>query len=206
MAFNIIPNTGLWGTIANLFNSNFDALTTTMSTRASIGNTVATSGVISPIALSGTGDVSLPPQTIPQPRVGGDYAGYVELTGLSLIGVSTGEVSVVGNEFLIGANGGGNYRTPHAWLDISGDTTNTVVGFIFGIHKASDGLLYFSQRVTGEKVNSQNSSTNVGGGGFIPNLEAGDKISVWAASSSSTNLSVYDANLGLEMAIHSSIL
>ena len=48
-------------------------------------------------------------------------------------------------------------------------------------------------------------STNISGGGFIPGLEAGDKLSVWAAASLSTNLTIYDANLGLEMSVPASL-
>ena len=180
------------------------AITTMINTRAQLGNTVASDGTIGPISLTGTGDDNLPPAATPQPPTGGAYNGYVELTGLSAIS-QDGEVSVVGHEMIIGSNGAGDYRTPHAWLDISTDANNNVVGFVFGIEKASSGLVSFSQRVTGERASAQNQATNISGGGFVPSLEPGDKISVWAASSLSCNLTIYDANLGLEMAVPASL-
>ena len=175
-----------------------------LNTRAALGNTVSTGAQLGPIALTGTGDEDLQPPTDGQPTTGGDYAGYTELTGLNAISQS-GEVTVSGHQFIIGANGGGDYRTPHAWLDVSVNTNGNVVGFIFGIEKASNGLLYFSDRVTGERASAQDQATNIAGGGFVSALEAGDKLSVWAAASLSTNLTIYDANLGLEMACPASL-
>jgi hypothetical protein len=178
-------------------------ITTMLNTRAQLGNTVATDGIITPIVLVGTGDVQLPPPALPQPTTGGVYNGYVELTGLSIISES-GAVTVVGSEIIIGASGAGDYRTPHAWLDVSTDSNNNVVGFVFAIEKLSTGLLSFSQRVTGNRSAAHDQQTNIAGGGFVSSLVAGDKISVWAAASVSCNLTVYDANLGLEMAIPAS--
>jgi hypothetical protein len=176
-----------------------NAIVIMANTRAEIGNTVLTDGIITPIALTGTGDINLPPPTDGQPVTGGDYNDYVELTGLSAI-LQSGEVSISGHQLVIDSQGAGDYRTPHAWLDISTNANNNVVGFIFGILKASDGLLYFSDRVTGERGSAQDQATNISGGGFVSGLEPGDKLSVWAASSISCNLTIYDANLGLEMA------
>lgn len=176
------------------------AVTTMLRTRAALGNTVSATGAITPIALVGTGDENLPPPTDGQPTTGGNYNNYVELTGLNFI-YQSGEVSVVGHQFVIGANGAGDYRTPHAWLDVSTSANNNVIGFIFGILKASDGLLYFSDRVTGERGSAQDQATNIAGGGFVSGLEPGDKLSVWAAASVTSNLSIYDANLGIEMSI-----
>ena len=179
-------------------------LITMLNTRASLGNTVATDGVIGPIVLVGTGNEALPPPSTPQPPTGGAYNGYVELTGLSAIS-QAGEISITGHEMIIDSGGDGDYRTPHAWLDISTDTNNNVIGFVFGIEKFGTGLVYFSQRVTGERASAQDQATNIAGGGFVPGLEAGDKISVWAAASLGTNLTVYDANLGLEMSVPASL-
>jgi len=179
-------------------------LITMLNTRASLGNTVSVNGTIGPIALVGTADEDLPPPSTPQPPTGGAYNGYVELTGLSAI-TQAGEVSIVGHEMIIGSGGDGDYRTPHAWLDISTDTNNNVIGFVFGIEKFGTGLVIFSQRVTGERASAQDQATNISGGGFIPGLEAGDKLSVWAAASLSTNLTIYDANLGLEMSVPASL-
>lgn len=178
------------------------------NTRAAIGNTVSSTGIITPIALVGTGDENLPPPTDGQPTTGGNYNNYVELTDLSFI-YESGELSVSGHQIVVGSGGAGDYRTPHAWLNVSTDANGNVIGFIFGILRASDGLLYFSDRVTGERSSAQNQATNISGGGFIATpeasgltgLEDGDRVSVWAASSVSCDLSIYDANLGLEMAL-----
>ena len=177
---------------------------TMLLTRASLGNTVATDGVIGPVALTGTGDEQLPPPNTPQPPTGGNYNGYVPIAAFSVI-TESGQTTVVDYEFVIGVNGAGDYRTPHAWLDIATSTNANVIGFVFGILKASDGLLYFSQRVTGERGAAQDLPSNISGGGFIENLEPGDRISVWAACSVSANLTIYDANLGIEMACPASL-
>jgi len=188
---DVEPATGELGEVS--------ALVLMAQARASLGNTVATDGVKAGIALVGTGDEELPPPTVPQPPTGGAYNGYVHLDVLTMI-TQSGEVSVVGDSFIIGANGAGDYRTPHAWLDIAISTNGTVVGFVFGIEKFGTGLVSFSQRVTGERGAAQNLPSNISGGGFVEGLEAGDKLSMWAAASITTNLTIYDGNIGLEMA------
>lgn len=192
-----------WKSPEAAYPANFatlqSALTTMINARASIGNTVSSTGIIGPIALTGTGDDELPPPAAAQPATGGSYNGYVELTGLNLI-TESGELSVDAGEIVVGTGGAGDYRTPHAWLDISTSANNNVIGFIFGIQKASDGLIYFSQRVTGERGAAQDQPSNISGGGFALSLEPGDRIGVWAAASLSCNLTIYDANLGVEMA------
>ena len=175
-----------------------------LNSRASFGNTVATSGVLGPVSLVGTGDEELPPPTVPQPPTGGSYNGYVKVNGFQQI-TASGEVSVVGSDFIIGANGAGDYRTPHAWLDISTTANNNVLGFVFGIEKFGTGLVSFSQRVTGERGSAQNLPTNISGGGFVEGLEPGDKLSMWAACSVTSDLTIYDGNIGLEMACPLSI-
>jgi len=195
---NLVDNSDPINPVVNM---NAD-VTNMFNTRASLGNTVSATGIITPIALVGTGDETLPPPAVPQPPTGGAYNGYVELDGLSVI-TQSGSATVVAHEFIIGAGGAGDYRTPHAWLDISTNANNNIVGFIFGIERA--GLVSFSQRVTGERGSAQDQATNISGGGFIPGVQVGDKISVWAASSLSCNLTIYDANLGLEMACPASL-
>ncbi len=184
-------------------NQNADLLKM-LNTRAQLGNTVAADGIIGPIALVGTGDESLPPPVTPQPPTGGNYNGYVKLAGLSQISAA-GELSITAGEIIIGSGGAGDYRTPHAWIDAAISTNNNVLGFVFGIEKAATGLVSFSQRPTGERMAAQDQQTNISGGGFIASLEAGDKISVWVAASLNGNLFIYDANLGLEMAVPASL-
>lgn len=193
---DVEPATGELGEIS--------ALVLSAQTRASLGNTVATDGVIGPVLLTGTGDEELTPPTIPQPPTGGSYNGYVPIQAFSMISQS-GAVSVDGYEFVVGANGAGDYRTPHAWLDIATSANANVIGFIFGIQKFDTGLVSFSQRVTGERGAAQNLPSNISGGGFVISLEVGDRLSVWAACSITAELTVYDANLGLEMACPASL-
>jgi len=179
------------------------SIITTMQTRAAIGNTVVNSGIIQ-IGLTGVGDVLLPPPTTPQPVSGGNYNGYTKVIGLTEI-ASSGKLSVVNGSLVIGADGEGSYRTPHAWVDMSCDTTATTVGYIFGIVKASDGLTHFSQRVTGSRMAAQDDRTNTSGGGFVDGLEEGDTLSMWVAADKTTTLTIYDMNIGLEMSIAQSL-
>lgn len=88
---------------------------------------------------------------------------------------------------------------------MSSDVTATTVGFVFGIVKASDGLVHFSQRVTGSRMAAQNDRTNTSGGGFVDNLEDGDTLSMWVAADKSATITIYDMNIGLEMAIAESL-
>lgn len=179
------------------------AIINTMQTRAAFGNTVTDTGIIQ-IALTGTGDSLLPPPLTPQPTTGGSYNGYERVTGLIEIAAS-GELSVSNDSFIIGTNGGGDYRTPHAWVDMSSDTTATTVGFVFGIVKASDGLVHYSQRVTGSRMSAQDDRTNTSGGGFVTSLETGDTLSMWVAADKTATITIYDMNIGLEMSIAESL-
>ncbi len=192
---NLVDNTDPINPVVNQ-DPNLSVL---LNSRASFGNTVATDGLLGPVSITGTGDEQLPPPTTPQPPTGGSYNGYVKVNGLTQI-TASGEVSVVGGELVIGANGAGDYRTPHAWLDISTSANNNVIGFVFGIEKFGTGLVSFSQRVTGERGAAQNLPSNISGGGFVEGLEPGDKVSLWAACSVDADLTLYDGNIGLEMA------
>lgn len=176
-----------------------DSLLNTMITRAEMGNTVSDTGIIQ-ISLTGTADSLLPPPTTAQPVTGGNYNDYTKITGLSQI-AEGGSLAVASSAFVVGTGGDGDYRTPHAWVDMSSDTTATTVGFIFGIVKASDGLIHFSDRVAGARMSAQNDRTNTSGGGFAPTLEEGDELSVWVAADKTITLTIYDANVGLEMSI-----
>lgn len=179
------------------------AIINTMQTRAAFGNTVSDTGVIQ-ISLTGTGDSLLPPPATAQPETGGSYNGYEKVAGLVQIAAS-GELSVSGGSLVIGADGDGSYRTPHAWVDMSSSTTATTVGFVFGIVKASDGLVHFSQRVTGSRMAAQDDRTNTSGGGFVDGIESGDTLSMWVAADKTATITIYDMNIGLEMSIEESL-
>lgn len=173
-----------------------------MGTYASIGNTVADGtgnpnpGGVLTLTLPGNGgDDLLTPPVSPQPTVGGAYNGYEKVTSLSEID-SGGELSVLSGELVVGANGDGVFNTPHAYIEISSSTNNNNVGFVFGIERS--GSVYFSQRVTGTLVSSNTSRSNVSGGGNVT-LVADDKLSLWACSEKAADITIYDANLGLQM-------
>jgi len=175
------------------------AITTMVNTRASVGNSVLDNGVLGPISITGAGDDALPPPSTPQPATGGSYNNYVQITGFTPI-LQGGEISTDGSETTILSGGAGDYRSSHAWLDISTSANNNVIGFIFAVQKASDGLVHFGRRVTGERGSAQDQPTNISGGGFLPDLEVGDKVTLWAACSLSADLTIYDGDIGLEMA------
>ena len=170
-----------------------------LNTKAELGNTVKTDGVI-PIQLTGTLNTILTPPETPQPLTGGDYNNYKQVVGLSSIS-SSGAVSVVDGAFVIGEGGAGDYQTPHAWIGSSVSTNNTVFGFIFAVEKANSGLLNFSQRVAGIRGSEQSLLTNISGGGFINSLEVGDKLTVWVAASKTSTVNISDSNIGLQMVL-----
>lgn len=183
-------------------DSRLDAMLVAINTKAAFGNTVVSQGKII-VNLIGTGDSDLPPPTDGQPTTGGNYNGYIPVPFNEIL--SAGEVSVVGSEIVVGAGGAGDYNTPHAWIDTSADTNAAVIGYIFAIHKASNGLLYFSDRVVSQRAAAQGLVTNIAGGGFVSGLEEGDTLSTWVASSLSTELTIYDANVGIQMVLPESL-
>ena len=166
-----------------------------LNTRAAMGNTVKADGVISK-ALTGTGMSTLTPPDSPQPLTGGNYAGYVPITEFTSIAES-GELAVVNSEFVVGANGDGDYGSTQAWIDASSSLNNNNIGLIFSIERGTS--LIFSQRPTGTRAFNGSDRTNISGGGFLDGLEAGDKIGVWVAMESTATLEIYDANLGIAM-------
>jgi len=165
------------------------------NTRAAMGNTVKVDGVISK-AITGTGSPTLTPPNSPQPLTGGNYAGYVPITEFTTIAES-GELTVVNSEFVVGANGDGDYGSTQAWMDASSSLNNNNIGLIFSIERGTN--LIFSQRPTGTRAFNGSDRTNISGGGFLDGLESGDKIGVWVAMESTATLEIYDANLGIAM-------
>tara|TARA_R110002020_G_scaffold285396_2_gene500923 strand:+ start:1064 stop:1750 length:687 start_codon:yes stop_codon:yes gene_type:complete len=163
------------------------------NTRAAMGNTVKTDGIISK-PMTGVGSPTLTPPDNPQPLTGGDYAGYVPITEFAIISEG-GDLYVVDSQILVGADG--DYGSSHAWVDSSSSLNNNQLSYIFCIERS--GQLIFSERPTGTRAFNGADRTNIGGGGFLDGLVAGDKISVWVAVESSATIEIYDANLGLEM-------
>ena len=189
------------GTSKQMTLEQLRAIIAPLNDFGSMGNTVADgtgnpnpAGVIDVVMAGNGGDDLLTPPTTPQPITGGDYNGYVKIAGLQEID-SSGAVSTVSGELVIGAGGAGSYNTPHAYLEVSSSTNNNNVGFIFGIERA--GFVHYSQRVTGARVVSSTDRVNISGGGNAT-LEVGDKLALWGCSEKAATVSILDANLGLQ--------
>jgi len=170
------------------------------NTRCEIGNTSKTSGDIS-IAITGTGSEDLYPPDNPQPVTGGDYEGFVKVTGLQSLS-EKGGLSVSGSDIVVGI--AGDYYTTHAFLDLSSGNNANNVGFIIAIERS--GFITFSERTIGARASNSDDRTNVSGGGFLDGLEVGDKISVWVASEKNTTLTIFDANLGVNLRAPASLV
>lgn len=184
-------------------NASIDDLVAITNNRIAIGNTVADNtgnpnpgGVITLNLTTNGGDELLTPPSSPQPITGGDYNGYVPVA-LNLIEQS-GALSFSNGSIVVGAGGAGKYRSSHAWIDMSCDTNANNIGFVFGIQRGSQ--IFFSPRVTGDRLSQGNDRTNVSGGGFVQ-LEEGDVLTLYVASELNTELTIYDANLGIEMTL-----
>jgi hypothetical protein len=169
-----------------------------LNTYASVGYTQKQSnGTNIPLVINGitgTGNEDLTPPDNPQPMTGGDYKGFIKIAQFEEIDASE-SMTVVNGEIIIGQDG--DYYTSHAWLDISCTANGNNIGFIFGIERA--GQYIFSQRPTGMRASNGQDRTNISGGGFLATLESGDKLSVWVASEKDANITIYDANLGLNL-------
>ena len=170
------------------------------NTHCQIGNTSKVDGAIT-ISITGTGTDDLYPPDNPQPTTGGDYEGYVKVTGLSLIS-EKGGLSVASSEVTAGI--AGDYYTSHAYLDASSALNTNNIGFTLAIERS--GNLNFQQRAIGSRGFNGDNRTNISGGGFLPNLLVGDKISVWVASSATTTVTIHDANLGINLRAPSNLV
>ena len=167
------------------------------NTYAALGYTQKTAPSNLPLVMTGligTNNENLTPPDTPQPLTGGDYAGYIKITGFIQIEAS-GSLTVSNSEFVIGQ--AGNYYSSHAWLDVSCSVNTNNLGFIFGVERS--GQLSFSTRPTGTRGFNGDNRTNVSGGGFLNNLQVGDKVSVWVASENDADITIYDCNLGVNL-------
>lgn len=170
------------------------------NTRCEMGNTSKTSGDID-IVITGTGSEDLYPPDNPQPVTGGDYEGFVKVTGLQSLS-EKGGLSVSGSDMVVGI--AGDYYTSHAFLDLSSGSNANNVGFIIAVERS--GFITFSERTIGARASNAADRTNVSGGGFLDGLEVGDKISVWVASEKNTTLTIFDANLGVNLRAPASLV
>tara|TARA_R110002167_G_scaffold89964_3_gene242651 strand:- start:2064 stop:2750 length:687 start_codon:yes stop_codon:yes gene_type:complete len=170
------------------------------NTHCQIGNTSKVDGAVT-ISITGTGTDDLYPPDNPQPTTGGDYEGYVKITGLSVIS-EKGGLSVANSEVTVGI--AGDYYTSHAYLDASSAVNTNNIGFTIAVERS--GNLNFQQRAIGSRGFNGDNRTNISGGGFLPALLVGDKLSVWVASSATTTVTIHDANLGLNLRAPSSLV
>ena len=142
----------------------------------------------------GTGSNDLTPPDSPQPVTGGDYNGYVKIENFVEIAASE-TLTVSNSEIVIGQDG--NYFSSHAWIDVSSSINTNTLGLVFCIERGSQ--LIFSARPVGTRGFNGNNRTNLSGGGFLDNLEDGDKISVWIGSEGTADISIYDCNVGINL-------
>ena len=170
------------------------------NTHCQMGNTTKTNGALS-VAITGTGNEDLFPPDNLQPASGGDYAGYVKLLGLQALS-EKGGVSIASSVITVGV--AGDYYTTHAFLDLSSGTNSNNVVFIFGVERS--GFISFSSRAIGSRAANGDDRTNVSGGGFLPSLLVGDEISIWVASEKTTSITIYDANVGLNLRAPASLV
>jgi hypothetical protein len=104
-------------------------------------------------------------------------------------------LTVSNSEIVIGQDG--NYFSSHAWIDVSSSINTNTLGLVFCIERGSQ--LIFSARPVGTRGFNGNNRTNLSGGGFLDNLEDGDKISVWIGSEGTADISIYDCNVGINL-------
>lgn len=142
------------------------------------------------IALVGTGAPELAPPVAPQPLTGGNYEGYVKVTGFSL--ERANNMQVVGNEIVAEFNG--VYIVSVGWGTFRHSANNATVAFVLAVERA--GTLSFSQRPTGDRVANLGDPSNVSGGGTIELLKD-DKLSVWVATDVSGNVVLSNANVSI---------
>ena len=155
----------------------------------------ATNGdaLVVPVAV-GTGTKSLTPPNSPQPLTGGDYNGYIKINDFVVIEESGG-LSVSNGEVIVAT--AGNYYTSNAWIDVSTSVNATTLGFLFAIER--NGQYSFSGRPVGSRGFNSDNRTNISGGGFLNNMQPGDKVSIWVASENASNLTIYDCNVAINM-------
>ena len=142
-----------------------DEFNEVMITYAALGYTQKQGASTVPLVVSGltgTGNEDLTPPDSPQPLTGGDYKGFEKITGFVEIEAS-GSLTIVNSEIIISQDG--DYYSTHAWLDVSCDTNQNNIGFIFGIERGSQ--IIFSQRPTGMRGSNGQDRTNISGGGFF---------------------------------------
>lgn len=163
-------------------------------------NTVVTNGNIN-ISVTGNLDpLFTPPQGGQNIGAGTNVGDWYKVVGWQA-GTSFGlTVDIANGEIVVPALGGGVY-IGDGWANFSHSANNTSVAFLLGVRKQSDGLVYFSQRPTQNKLPNTNTPGIISGGGFST-LEEGDRLSVWVSCTNpDPSFNVHDANFRLHRLI-----
>jgi len=176
MAKQTIPNSGLWSSIANLINSNFE------TNVAQVSITHPTPAIT--LAVTGTGDADL------NPALGGFSTllnGYEQalLAGTAFTVLADGRVQV-DRAGLVVING---------YADISHTSNGTTVGAAFSIERG--GSTIFSPRSVHARMPNAGNIGNLSGTGAL-DAEAGDIIGIALASDITGTISIRASSLVYE--------
>lgn len=144
------------------------------------------------LTVVGTGvDTLVPPTTGTLP---GPNSGYYQVTGFTLGPQSTNAGFTLVNDALVMPDSG--YYLADGWLNFRHSSNSSTVAVIFGIEKASNpGVITFTPRPTALNVPNNSRLGLLSGGGPIPGVEPGDKITVWVASDNSGTITIPNASL-----------
>lgn len=152
-----------------------------------IGSIVITQSTAS-FSVTGTQENLLHPPSSPIAVGSVDTSGYEKIT--SFVDNQSEGITYNNSELVI--NKDGRYFSTAAYATFTHSVNTAVVGFVFGFER--DGFLLFSQRPIIAESPNNDRPVSISGGGFFDAL-AGDKLSVWLASSKSGDISVTNANV-----------
>lgn len=158
------------------------------------GNLTLTQAITNDYAVTGTGNVELPPPATPQPATGGAYNGYVRVGNFD-VGVFK-KMTLSADGFVMDVPG--RYKVSPAWGSLHHTANSSVVAFVFGVKSAADGLIRFSQRPTPARLPNVTDPGNVSGGGVV-DCAVGDELSLWLASNNTGTVTLENANILVEM-------
>lgn len=176
MAKQTIPNSGLWSSIANIINSNFEINVTQVSI------THPTPAVT--IAVTGTGDQDLNPA----------LGGFTTLLNAYQTALFTGTAFTVLADGRVQINRAG-LVVINGYADISHTNNGTTVGAAFSIERG--GSTVFSPRSVHARMPNAGNIGNLSGTGAVE-AEAGDIIGLALASDVTGTISIRASSLVYE--------
>lgn len=139
-------------------------------------NVTVTQNELNTYSVTGTGDNRLYPPSVPQPIVGGDYEGYVQVGNLEN---DNNYLMTVADGINITIPQTGRYRVD-GFADFAHSSNNATVAFVFAINTGSDFV--FSQRPVRHRVPNGADYANMAGEGVIMASDASWTTSLWVAS------------------------